>query len=107
MRTYYHYTYSHNIIRTHQHYYIQYKQKYISCLKEQKDKHHLCRELSKDYLQCRMNNDLMAAENLDQLGYSEEAKVEKSVEYDKAKEKEGYIAGKHIDGRMKWWFQSK
>jgi len=40
-----------------------------------------------------------------QLGYSEEAKVEKAVEYDKAKEKEGYIAGKHIDGRMKWWFQ--
>ena len=40
-----------------------------------------------------------------QLGYSDEAKVEKAVEYDKAKEKEGYIAGKHIDGRMKWWFQ--
>ena len=49
----------------------------------------------------------MASENLDQLGFSEEAKVEKSVEYDKAKEKEGYIAGKHIHGRMKWWFQSK
>ena len=40
-----------------------------------------------------------------QLGYSEEAKVDKAVDYDKAKEKEGYIAGKHIDGRMKWWFQ--
>lgn len=31
--------------------------------------------------------------------------MEGAVEYDKSKEKEGYIAGKHIDGRSKWWFQ--
>lgn len=30
-----------------------------------------------------------------------------AVEYDKTKEKEGFVAGKHIDGRMKWWFQGK
>ncbi|KAL7529434.1 hypothetical protein ACHAXR_002964 [Thalassiosira sp. AJA248-18] len=81
--------------------------KYISCLKDQHDKHHLCRELSKEYLQCRMDRQLMASENLDQLGFSEDAKVESAVEYDKSKEKEGFIAGKHIDGRMKWWFQSR
>ena len=40
-----------------------------------------------------------------QLGYSEDAKIESAVEYDKLKEKEGYVAGKHIDGRVKWWFQ--
>lgn len=39
------------------------------------------------------------------MGYSEEAKVHKAKEYDKSKEKEGYIAGKHIDKPMKWWFQ--
>lgn len=40
-----------------------------------------------------------------QLGFSEDAKVKTAVEYDKSKEKAGFIAGKHIDGRMKWWFQ--
>ncbi|KAL3767967.1 hypothetical protein ACHAWU_005425 [Discostella pseudostelligera] len=79
--------------------------KYISCLKDQQDKHYLCRELSKEYLQCRMDRQLMASEDLDKLGFSEDAKVEKAVEYDKSKEKEGYVAGKHIDGRTKWWFQ--
>lgn len=47
----------------------------------------------------------MASEDLDKLGFSEEAKVESAVEYDKSKEKEGFVAGKHIDGRIKWWFQ--
>lgn len=40
-----------------------------------------------------------------QLGFSKEATVENAVEYDKSKEKGGYVAGKHIDGRIKWWFQ--
>lgn len=39
------------------------------------------------------------------LGFSEEAKVNSAEEYDKSKEKGGFVAGKHIDGRMKWWFQ--
>mmetsp|Transcript_29995 Transcript_29995/g.60017 ORF Transcript_29995/g.60017 Transcript_29995/m.60017 type:complete len:115 (-) Transcript_29995:622-966(-) len=80
-------------------------EKYISCLKEEHDKHHLCRDLSKEYLQCRMDRKLMASEDLEKLGYSEEAKVESAVEYDKSKEKEGFVAGKHVDGRIKWWFQ--
>ena len=41
--------------------------KYIACLKDQKDKHHLCRDLSKEYLQCRMDRQLMASEDLDQV----------------------------------------
>ena len=43
--------------------------------------------------------------NVSQLGYSDSARVESAIEYDKSKEKEGYVAGKHIDGRVKWWFQ--
>lgn len=43
------------------------KQKYISCLNDQKDKHYLCRELSKEYLQCRMDRQLMASEDLDKV----------------------------------------
>jgi hypothetical protein len=52
-----------------------------------------------------MEHQLMAKEDLDQLGFSPESKVETVVEYDKAKEKEGFIAGKHIQQPIKWWFQ--
>jgi cytochrome c oxidase assembly protein subunit 19 len=44
-----------------------YKEKYLSCLKDVNDKHHLCRELSKEYLQCRMDRNLMASEDLDKV----------------------------------------
>jgi hypothetical protein len=27
-------------------------------------------------------------------------------EYDKAKEKAGFVAGKHIHKKSKWWFQT-
>ena len=41
------------------------------------------------------------------MGYSEDAKVAKAQEYDKSKEKEGYVAGKHIEKRtiLGSWFQ--
>ena len=42
---------------------------------------------------------------LQKLGFSEETKIDTAEEYDKSKEKDGFVAGKHIDGRMKWWFQ--
>lgn len=65
----------------------------------------MCRDLSKHYLECRMDRQLMAKEDLDKLGFSEDARVDHAEEYDKTKEREGYVAGKHIEGRMKWWFQ--
>mmetsp|Transcript_29107 Transcript_29107/g.81894 ORF Transcript_29107/g.81894 Transcript_29107/m.81894 type:complete len:138 (+) Transcript_29107:159-572(+) len=78
---------------------------YIQCMNESNDTHYKCRTLSKDYLQCRMDHQLMSKENLDHLGYSEEQKVRGAKEYDKAKEKAGFIAGKHIDRKMDdWWF---
>uniref|UniRef100_A0A7S2WGM6 CHCH domain-containing protein n=1 Tax=Eucampia antarctica TaxID=49252 RepID=A0A7S2WGM6_9STRA len=78
---------------------------YLSCLKEEKDQHNKCRELSKEYLQCRMDRQLMADEDLDELGYSKDAKVQNAEEYDKSKEKGGYVAGKHLNKPIKWWFQ--
>ena len=39
------------------------------------------------------------------MGYSNEARVDSAEEYDKAKEKGGYVAGKHINKKMKWWFE--
>lgn len=40
-----------------------------------------------------------------QLGYSEDKQVVGAHEYDKAKEKAGFVAGKHIHKKTKWWFQ--
>ena len=41
---------------------------YLTCLKDKESNHHKCRELSKAYLQCRMDKKLMAEENLDEVG---------------------------------------
>jgi hypothetical protein len=80
---------------------------YLSCLHESKEVHHKCRDYSKQYLQCRMDNQLMAKENLDQLGFSEDAAVHGAKEYDKSKEIAGFTAGKHISHKSKWWWESK
>lgn len=42
-------------------------QTYLSCLKDSKDVHHKCKELSRDYLQCRMDHQLMSQENLESV----------------------------------------
>lgn len=80
---------------------------YLDCLRKNKDVHHKCRDYSKDYLQCRMDRQLMSPENMDQLGFAELNKVEGAREYDYAKENAGFIAGKHIFKKSKWWWQSK
>jgi hypothetical protein len=38
------------------------------------------------------------------MGFSAQAKVQNAQEYDKSKEKAGYIAGKHIDKPNRWWW---
>lgn len=43
--------------------------KYMKCLETNKDDNSLCRLLAKDYLQCRMENNLMAKEEWKSLGY--------------------------------------
>jgi len=80
-------------------------QTYLDCLQEHKDRHNECRDFSREYLQCRMDNGLMSKENLDQMGYGEEQAVKNAKEYDNAKEKAGFIAGTHISKESKWWFQ--
>jgi hypothetical protein len=52
-----------------------------------------------------MDNNLMSQEKLEHLGYGEEQVVQGAKEYDKAKEKAGYTAGKHISTQETWWFQ--
>ncbi len=40
-----------------------------------------------------------------QLGFSPEAKVEGAKFKERTKEKEGFVAGKHIHKESRWWFQ--
>jgi cytochrome c oxidase assembly protein subunit 19 len=42
---------------------------YLQCLKENKQSSLGCRELSENYLQCRMKNDLMKPDDLKNLGF--------------------------------------
>jgi len=39
------------------------------------------------------------------MGYAKEKDVVGAHEYDKAKEKGGFVAGKHINKQSRWWFQ--
>jgi len=44
---------------------------FMICLAENGNKNSLCRQESKDYLDCRMNNGLMVKETWSKLGYSD------------------------------------
>ncbi|KAI5068010.1 hypothetical protein GOP47_0016355, partial [Adiantum capillus-veneris] len=44
---------------------------YLACLQDNKHEAEKCRSLSKSYLQCRMERNLMAKQDLSQLGFSE------------------------------------
>jgi hypothetical protein len=41
--------------------------KYMDCLHKSNDVHHMCKDLSKGYLQCRMDHQLMSQENLNNV----------------------------------------
>merc|ERR1719198_1453942 len=45
------------------------KRRYMECLKEHAMQTEACRNLAKSYLQCRMDTNLMAREELSKLGY--------------------------------------
>ena len=46
---------------------------YMVCLRENDDQCTECRELAKTYLLCRMDNNLMAKEELPKLGFSNQS----------------------------------
>ncbi|CAJ1415851.1 unnamed protein product [Effrenium voratum] len=73
---------------------------YLRCLKENKHDNMSCRYLSKQYLQCRMDKNLMTKEPMSQLGFTEEdSKLKPSRKRDKtkkSKEETGWVVG--VDG---------
>ncbi|KAH0919828.1 hypothetical protein HID58_027488, partial [Brassica napus] len=46
------------------------KKEYLGCLKSSSNKSEQCRHLSKKYLQCRMAKNLMAKQDMSELGFS-------------------------------------
>uniref|UniRef100_A0A8C5QID0 Cytochrome c oxidase assembly protein COX19 n=1 Tax=Leptobrachium leishanense TaxID=445787 RepID=A0A8C5QID0_9ANUR len=48
-----------------------FKEKFMKCLIENASQNHLCREVSKEYLECRMERQLMAKEPLEKLGFKD------------------------------------
>jgi cytochrome c oxidase assembly protein subunit 19 len=47
---------------------------YLGCLKSRGDDAARCRDLSKKYLECRMERELMAKQPLEELGFSDTSK---------------------------------
>ncbi|CAA3018080.1 cytochrome c oxidase assembly protein COX19-like [Olea europaea var. sylvestris] len=62
----------------HMHLCDQEKKDYINCLKSAGHKSENCRHLSKKYLECRMERNLMAKQDISELGFAREADVEES-----------------------------
>jgi len=88
---------------------------YLKCLKENKNDSFACREVSKDYLQCRMEKNLMVKEDLGNLGFNdtspeEEARRKASVQERESartcrtsKEDEGFTVIKDsLTDQKKW-----
>nr|XP_034189079.1 cytochrome c oxidase assembly protein COX19 [Osmia lignaria] len=48
--------------------------KYMRCLFQNKNENTMCRSVAKEYLACRMDNELMVREDWSALGYSDEVK---------------------------------
>ncbi|KAG9141480.1 hypothetical protein Leryth_001926 [Lithospermum erythrorhizon] len=52
------------------------KKEYLSCLKTSGHKSEKCRHLSKQYLECRMEKNLMAKQNMSELGFGKDSEAE-------------------------------
>ncbi|XP_038713592.1 cytochrome c oxidase assembly protein COX19-like [Tripterygium wilfordii] len=56
------------------------KKDYLSCLKSSGHKSEKCRPLSKKYLECRMAKNLMAKQDMGELGFGRQTEMEASGE---------------------------
>ncbi|KAJ0971792.1 hypothetical protein J5N97_019751 [Dioscorea zingiberensis] len=56
------------------------KKEYISCLKSSGYQSERCRHFSKKYLECRMERNLMAKQDMSELGFGKESGTELSEE---------------------------
>eukprot|EP00891_Asterochloris_glomerata_P002700 jgi/Astpho2/2700/Aster-x0121 len=68
---------------------------YMACLKEHQGQTDACKDISKAYLQCRMDKNLMAKQDLSELGFREVGDVRPPASTTRASERrrEGFVAG--------------
>jgi len=81
-------------------------QDFLACLDKAESDHFACRKLSRAYLECRMQNKLMAQENLDKLGLKEDedaGKRRNARDEEGKREMEGFLAGGNQQPRKKGW----
>ncbi|KAK9855153.1 hypothetical protein WJX84_006011 [Apatococcus fuscideae] len=71
------------------------KEAYLACLKEEKGAAERCKGLTQEYLQCRMDRNLMARQDMSGLGFNKSHKVDTSSKGETAEErkKTGFTAG--------------
>ena len=75
---------------------------FLGCLKENKGDHFPCKSFSKEYLQCRMDNDLMEKQSLNELGLGDTGHyLRVNPDENRSKEAEGFVAGTGVQpGRL-------
>lgn len=78
--------------------FAQISQDYLACLKDNSGDASECRDLSKLYLQCRMDRNLMAKQDLTELGFRSTDKQRPPTRTDTSdsnaeKQKQGFVAG--------------
>ncbi|XP_019198364.1 PREDICTED: cytochrome c oxidase assembly protein COX19-like isoform X1 [Ipomoea nil] len=59
------------------------KKEYLSCLKTGGHQSEKCRQFSKKYLECRMEKNLMAKQDMSELGFGKQYEAETSSEENK------------------------
>ena len=66
---------------------------FLKCLKKNGDNHGKCKYLSKQYLQCRMERNLMKEEPFEELGFFKEDEGDTSLNVKTSSSKEGDSEG--------------
>ena len=70
---------------------------YLGCLKRHGEEASACRQLSADYLKCRMERELMAEQPLEELGFSDkkgdDVKGNKTERIEGQNKSEGFVGG--------------
>ena len=98
-------------------------QAFLHCLRGHDNDYRQCKEYSKAYLQCRMEENLMEPQDMSSLGFSEdkkknneqttkENKGDTSIKeneirgYDRKREKEGFISGSGVRSKIGGWLRN-
>lgn len=81
--------------------------RYMKCLKRNKNDNMSCRYIAKEYLQCRMDHNLMAPESMANLGFTEEDETERNARKmiyrgNPEKEQEGWVSARDAIEKRGW-----